>query len=325
MLRSKPKEPPDVALGRSVFAKNCQECHTIFGAGSKIGPDLTVSKRDDPDFLITSVVDPSAEIAKGFEPFIVETKSGVVYNGLIKEKNEKQILLQVPGKLLTLPANEIEDIRPSKVSIMPVDILQPLDEHEVRSLFLYLTGKTQAPILAMPSNAISFFNGTDFQLWRGAAGWKVEKGEVVPPAAKADEPPMVTSEFLLADDFQLLFQMQSGSGAVEVRGEPAPGLFTKGPRVEFGDGIVLRDSNGTKLAAGKFGEGESTKANAWNKVEISVDGKKLAVRVNGKEIAASEVKDMPARRAIALEGGKAQAAPIRFRLFDLHVLVPKKN
>src|SRR5205814_2719294 len=36
-------------VGRAVFAKTCQQCHTLFGAGSKVGPDITGSQRGNLD------------------------------------------------------------------------------------------------------------------------------------------------------------------------------------------------------------------------------------------------------------------------------------
>jgi mono/diheme cytochrome c family protein len=33
--------------GRAVFNRTCYQCHTLFGAGNKIGPDLTGSNRFD--------------------------------------------------------------------------------------------------------------------------------------------------------------------------------------------------------------------------------------------------------------------------------------
>src|SRR5206468_12838385 len=36
---------PEPYLGRAVFAKTCQQCHTLFGTGGKVGPDITGSQR----------------------------------------------------------------------------------------------------------------------------------------------------------------------------------------------------------------------------------------------------------------------------------------
>src|SRR5262249_27862917 len=40
-----PAPAPDLALGRALFAKTCQQCHTLYGVGGKVGPDITGSNR----------------------------------------------------------------------------------------------------------------------------------------------------------------------------------------------------------------------------------------------------------------------------------------
>ena len=63
MLHGPASAPPDPPLGRMLFNKNCMECHTLHGIGSKIGPDLTDRKfpdgrlkRLDHDFLVTNII-----------------------------------------------------------------------------------------------------------------------------------------------------------------------------------------------------------------------------------------------------------------------------
>ena len=43
-----PAPPADLSLGRAMFAKTCQQCHTLFGVGGKVGPDITGSNRAEP-------------------------------------------------------------------------------------------------------------------------------------------------------------------------------------------------------------------------------------------------------------------------------------
>ena len=38
LLTTKPKQQPDPSLGRAVFARTCQQCHTLFDVGGKVGP-----------------------------------------------------------------------------------------------------------------------------------------------------------------------------------------------------------------------------------------------------------------------------------------------
>jgi hypothetical protein len=57
-LVQKKGDPADAALGRAVFAKTCQQCHTLFGTGAKIGPELTGSNRANLEYLLSNVLDP---------------------------------------------------------------------------------------------------------------------------------------------------------------------------------------------------------------------------------------------------------------------------
>ncbi len=59
-LARKPDTAPDLNLGRSVFARTCQQCHVLFGTGGNVGPELTGSNRADLDYVLTNVYDPSA-------------------------------------------------------------------------------------------------------------------------------------------------------------------------------------------------------------------------------------------------------------------------
>ena len=68
MLTARHRQPPDRSLGRAVFAKVCQQCHTLFGTGGQVGPDLTGSNRADLDYLLSNVLDPSALIGKDYQP-----------------------------------------------------------------------------------------------------------------------------------------------------------------------------------------------------------------------------------------------------------------
>jgi len=54
----------DKSNGRGVFAKHCQTCHRLYGVGEKVGPDLTGGNRDNLDYLLDNIVDPSAVVDK---------------------------------------------------------------------------------------------------------------------------------------------------------------------------------------------------------------------------------------------------------------------
>ncbi|NIP98330.1 MAG: hypothetical protein GWO24_34930, partial [Akkermansiaceae bacterium] len=52
--------------GRPLFKQRCASCHVLFYSGGKLGPDLTSYQRDDLETMLTSIVDPNAEIREGF-------------------------------------------------------------------------------------------------------------------------------------------------------------------------------------------------------------------------------------------------------------------
>ncbi len=107
--------------------------------GEALGPDLTGAERRDLDFLLTSLVDPSSVIRKEYQPTTVATRDGRVLNGLIVEESDSALTLFDSNKEKTVIAREdIEEMKPSDVSIMPEGVLDPLTDMQVRDLFRYL-------------------------------------------------------------------------------------------------------------------------------------------------------------------------------------------
>jgi putative heme-binding domain-containing protein len=129
----------DKAHGRELFTKTCSVCHRLFDEGGAIGPDLTHANRSDRDFLLTSIVDPSAVIRKEFLSYIVETTDGRVLTGLIAEQTPASItLLAVNNERTVLSRDKIKSLQELPVSLMPENLLQALNPQELRDLFSYL-------------------------------------------------------------------------------------------------------------------------------------------------------------------------------------------
>ncbi len=74
-VETQPVAEGDAKAGKAVFtAQGCGSCHTYKAAGStgKVGPDLdTALQGKDTAFISQSIIDPNAEIAKGFSPNIM--------------------------------------------------------------------------------------------------------------------------------------------------------------------------------------------------------------------------------------------------------------
>jgi len=84
----------DLSRGRLVFNTVCAACHTLYGEGGKVGPDLTGGGRDILDYLLENIVDPSATVTADFRMSIVELKDGRVLNTLLAARTERTLTLK---------------------------------------------------------------------------------------------------------------------------------------------------------------------------------------------------------------------------------------
>ena len=135
----------NAARGREVFTKTCAVCHTLFGEGGKIGPDLTSANRADREFLLGSIVDPSAAIRKEFLNYEVETRDERVVSGVILDQSGGNLTLGTStGERVVVPQAQVVSLRESAVSAMPEGLVKPLKPQELRDMFAYLqsSGKT---------------------------------------------------------------------------------------------------------------------------------------------------------------------------------------
>jgi putative heme-binding domain-containing protein len=138
----------DPGRGRVVFNKTCASCHTLYGQGGQVGPDLTGAGRDNLDYLLENIVDPSATVSADFRMVVVAMQDGRVLNGIVRSRNARTLTLQTQNEVLVLDQGDIEGLKPTSASLMPEGQLDTLKPEEVRDLFAYLKGRVQAPLPA---------------------------------------------------------------------------------------------------------------------------------------------------------------------------------
>ena len=135
----------DAARGREIFvnhtAAQCVRCHAVNGQGGNAGPDLTKVGERNPvatrDYLLESIVLPSAKIAVGFATVTLTLADGRVVAGTVLAEDEKSVTVQTPdGKKRVVPLDEI-DARTAPVSAMP-SAERALTPREMRDLIEYL-------------------------------------------------------------------------------------------------------------------------------------------------------------------------------------------
>jgi putative membrane-bound dehydrogenase-like protein len=131
------------ARGRSVFAKHCGTCHRLFGTGGVVGPDLTGGDRMNLDYVLSNVVDPGAVVTKDFLVTRFLLADGRVVVGIVAAENEAAVTVQTAQDRQTIPRGDIESREPSRASLMPDGLLQPLAEQEIVDLVAYLRSAAQ--------------------------------------------------------------------------------------------------------------------------------------------------------------------------------------
>ena len=135
-LRAGTGNPP---AGKPIFAKHCAICHKIFGEGKEIAPDLTKANRTDLNYLLVSLIDPSAQIRKEFLSYTVLMTDGRVVDGLLVEQTPAQLTFaDAKAQLTIVPRGEMDVMHAMSTSLMPENLLKQLSPQEVRDLFAFL-------------------------------------------------------------------------------------------------------------------------------------------------------------------------------------------
>jgi putative heme-binding domain-containing protein len=144
--KAKLSVPGDAAAGRRLFfspvGPRCSVCHKFGGRGGNVGPDLTqISRSASREKIITSILQPSQEIAPDYQAWTLVDRDGKTYTGLRLPKagdNGQEDYADEAGKVFTLSSSAIEDRRVSSTSIMPDNLQSTLSTDDLRDLVTFL-------------------------------------------------------------------------------------------------------------------------------------------------------------------------------------------
>src|SRR5688572_2617333 len=123
MLTSEALKSGNPSIGRALFAKTCQQCHTLYDEGGKVGPDLTGSNRQDLDYILQNIIDPSAVIAKDYQVTNIWTKDDQILSGIVTREDDSVITIMTESDTVTIERMTIDDLRKSELSMMPEGLL----------------------------------------------------------------------------------------------------------------------------------------------------------------------------------------------------------
>jgi putative heme-binding domain-containing protein len=118
----------------------CGNCHRVGERGTPVGPDLsTIGGQRSHEDLLDSLLEPSRRIEPKYAAYAVATIDGVTLTGLLVKRDEQWVVLRDgQGKEITLAARDVEELRPSRASLMPDGQLADLTVQEAADLVEYL-------------------------------------------------------------------------------------------------------------------------------------------------------------------------------------------
>ena len=73
----------NLSRGRAVYERTCASCHTLFGAGGKLAPELTGSQRVNLDYILEKVVDPNSVVWDQYKATYFETSDDRLISGAV--------------------------------------------------------------------------------------------------------------------------------------------------------------------------------------------------------------------------------------------------
>ncbi|RLS26693.1 MAG: hypothetical protein DWH73_00265 [Planctomycetota bacterium] len=130
--------PADFKTGRELYQKSCGQCHSLYGEGGRIGPDITGAQRQNLDYLLDNIVEPSAVVSPDFRLTNLQMKDGRVLSGLVRPRDKQSLTLITTNQTFILLKNEIEDQKVTEQSIMPEGQLEAMNAKDRQELLRYL-------------------------------------------------------------------------------------------------------------------------------------------------------------------------------------------
>ena len=92
-----------------------------------------------PEQLLKHILEPSALIEPRYLAYLLETKQGRIYTGLLHKKSDTQVVLQdTQGKLIEVDQTDVELLVPQQKSIMLELLLKDMTHQQVTDLSAYL-------------------------------------------------------------------------------------------------------------------------------------------------------------------------------------------
>jgi putative heme-binding domain-containing protein len=137
------RTPGNVERGKEVFFSKkagCYACHRATGKGGNVGPELSqVGRFRTTRDLLESIVFPSSSIVPEYRQYLITTRKGTSTLGMIVRETADAVYLRTSDLAeVRVARTEVEEITPSKVSLMPEGLEKTMSRQELSDLLEFL-------------------------------------------------------------------------------------------------------------------------------------------------------------------------------------------
>ena len=128
------------AAGKKIYAERCISCHRSSGEGFALGPDFVTVKTTGKEKLLTSIIDPNAEVRPEFVAYVVETKDDQSLLGLVVNETATSVTLrQAYGRQDVVSRANITKLQSQGQSVMPEGLAAGLTPQAMAALLEYIS------------------------------------------------------------------------------------------------------------------------------------------------------------------------------------------
>ncbi len=322
----------DLSNGRAVYRTTCYACHTLFGDGQLLGPDITGSNRADLDYLLSNLIEPSAELGQQYMLNVARMQDGRVVSGMISEQNEQTLTFRNGAFSETVRRSDLAkrpdgtlDITQLPTSLMPAGQLDGLSDADARDLVAYLASPVQQPLPANDTTLNEWFDGSSLNGWLyDPAIWSVENGEIIGRAPNGIDHntwavgPLRFTDFRMTVEVKLVNDI--GNSGIQVRSSRALDGEVSGLQADIGAGWwgKLYEEHGRGLLE-DAGGAEHVKRGDWNTYEILITGDRIQTALNGHQVVDRTDAEIAQQGIVALQLHSGGPTEVRFRNFSFEL------
>jgi putative membrane-bound dehydrogenase-like protein len=129
----------EIEAGQAIFVRVCAQCHRLNDLGNDVGPPLKQLADKSPQQLLEIILDPNREVDPKYASYTVLLNDDRVFAGIIMEEAASQIVVaEAGGKRHTIARSDIDQLRSTGVSLMPVGLEQQIAPEQMNQLISYL-------------------------------------------------------------------------------------------------------------------------------------------------------------------------------------------